>query len=666
MQVTVFSPPGSSRSSIPSNTLLVAGVRRDGTVGEPDCFGFVMDSDLAKESIADVPQWPTRDISARSSTGATEGALGQSVPHTPMTVQPQQTDSLPPPTVDSLMADPASQYSSQERQQTPALVSNGPFYKVPDEEFERLSMRSMNLQQRREAIKGELERKPQFEMDITIYEESIQALKQEIDDIKQLQHELGMQLAPLSDQMRSLVAVQRPMEDELSQLRAESFDNLGVLLKLRYLLSRERHRAVDVTFQADAKGVEASRLEVLQRRLDLLGGEQQELLVAKFHKDMQDLHQQLQQELQNRAEFEPLVDTMLARFAAMDDDNTEVDKLFEGEKAKLAAMQKRVEKLEEDMGNKMEDVMAYEAAAEERKAAAGEQDFSGLIRWLRANDPEPPAPAPAPTPASPMQTSGAYAPAMPTSGSYAQPPVPTPTVAPAPPAPMPARTPSMISTAVSGEGYHAASAAGAAPPTPYGGSSAYSAAPAPGPVPAPSVAPVASRASGYPPYSPALPTAAAPTAYPASAYSGEHRDEVTGTVASGTVPYSPAYPTRAASAAEAVPGPAIPTRASSTANPTASTGSVGSASSGTSDPLAKLRATPEDIEIDYSRQIGEGGFGIVYEGVLKKATRVAVKMIKGGVSAKTAQVFSKEVAVWNGLNQRNGELSSENCRKISF
>ncbi|KAI9029127.1 kinase-like domain-containing protein [Hyaloraphidium curvatum] len=71
--------------------------------------------------------------------------------------------------------------------------------------------------------------------------------------------------------------------------------------------------------------------------------------------------------------------------------------------------------------------------------------------------------------------------------------------------------------------------------------------------------------------------------------------------------------------------------------------------------LSKLRIAKDEVAYSTEKAsiLGEGSFGTVYRGVLRGATRVAVKTIKGDVTPETVQMFLKEIAVWDGLNQRN-------------
>ncbi|KAI9022654.1 kinase-like domain-containing protein [Hyaloraphidium curvatum] len=68
---------------------------------------------------------------------------------------------------------------------------------------------------------------------------------------------------------------------------------------------------------------------------------------------------------------------------------------------------------------------------------------------------------------------------------------------------------------------------------------------------------------------------------------------------------------------------------------------------------SKLLVSEHEVEIDRTRKLGEGGFGIVYVGKLRGTTTVAVKTIKGELDDRTMARFAKEVATWEGLVQRN-------------
>ncbi|KAI9009231.1 kinase-like domain-containing protein [Hyaloraphidium curvatum] len=69
--------------------------------------------------------------------------------------------------------------------------------------------------------------------------------------------------------------------------------------------------------------------------------------------------------------------------------------------------------------------------------------------------------------------------------------------------------------------------------------------------------------------------------------------------------------------------------------------------------VSKLRITAKDVKYEEKDWLGEGGFGKVYRGKLRGATVVAVKTIKGPVGPKTMKMFKDEIAVWEGLTQRN-------------
>lgn len=68
--------------------------------------------------------------------------------------------------------------------------------------------------------------------------------------------------------------------------------------------------------------------------------------------------------------------------------------------------------------------------------------------------------------------------------------------------------------------------------------------------------------------------------------------------------------------------------------------------------INKLRVSASDISYDPNAIVGEGSFGIVYAGLLKKATRVAVKVLRR-TDAKTRTMFLSEISVMDGLTQRN-------------
>lgn len=69
---------------------------------------------------------------------------------------------------------------------------------------------------------------------------------------------------------------------------------------------------------------------------------------------------------------------------------------------------------------------------------------------------------------------------------------------------------------------------------------------------------------------------------------------------------------------------------------------------------SKLLISESDVQIDESRKIGGGGFGEVYMGTLRNATRVAVKKVRGTLDTSAVQGFIREAQVWEGLGQRNG------------
>jgi len=68
------------------------------------------------------------------------------------------------------------------------------------------------------------------------------------------------------------------------------------------------------------------------------------------------------------------------------------------------------------------------------------------------------------------------------------------------------------------------------------------------------------------------------------------------------------------------------------------------------------REKPCSVDCYKNKTLGNGGFGVVYEGRLRKHQRVAVKMLKTN-DDKTRESFRKEIAVWDGLAQRNSMCS---------
>ncbi|KAI9032033.1 kinase-like domain-containing protein [Hyaloraphidium curvatum] len=69
--------------------------------------------------------------------------------------------------------------------------------------------------------------------------------------------------------------------------------------------------------------------------------------------------------------------------------------------------------------------------------------------------------------------------------------------------------------------------------------------------------------------------------------------------------------------------------------------------------LSKLRITKEELSYSEDAVLGQGTFGTVYKGVLRGATPVAVKTIRGSVTPRTVKMFLDEIRVWDGLTQRN-------------
>ncbi|KAI9008713.1 kinase-like domain-containing protein [Hyaloraphidium curvatum] len=101
-----------------------------------------------------------------------------------------------------------------------------------------------------------------------------------------------------------------------------------------------------------------------------------------------------------------------------------------------------------------------------------------------------------------------------------------------------------------------------------------------------------------------------------------------------------------------VAGPLVPEQGASESYDHISS-SGGSAGTEISSYLSKLRITSSEVFYDELLVLGEGGFGKVYRGVLRGATAVAVKTIKGTVEPKTVRMFLSEISVWEGLTQRN-------------
>jgi len=96
-------------------------------------------------------------------------------------------------------------------------------------------------------------------------------------------------------------------------------------------------------------------------------------------------------------------------------------------------------------------------------------------------------------------------------------------------------------------------------------------------------------------------------------------------------------------------------RSMTTAN-AASVGSSVSQAPATANPptTSKLLVDASEIVIDRTRRLGEGGFGVVYEGTFRGSIKVAVKTLKGDLDQRTINAFLKEVGNWEGLVQRNG------------
>ncbi|KAI9031091.1 kinase-like domain-containing protein [Hyaloraphidium curvatum] len=69
--------------------------------------------------------------------------------------------------------------------------------------------------------------------------------------------------------------------------------------------------------------------------------------------------------------------------------------------------------------------------------------------------------------------------------------------------------------------------------------------------------------------------------------------------------------------------------------------------------ISKLRVSASDIDYDKTKKpLGEGGFGVVYSGTFKKYNRVAIKVLKDA-NPKAMKDFAAEIAVWDGLVQKN-------------
>lgn len=84
-----------------------------------------------------------------------------------------------------------------------------------------------------------------------------------------------------------------------------------------------------------------------------------------------------------------------------------------------------------------------------------------------------------------------------------------------------------------------------------------------------------------------------------------------------------------------------------------STGTTTPPTSPISNSSSKLLIDASEIVVDRTQRLGEGGFGVVYVGMLRGSTPVAVKTIKGDLDEKTMRAFAKEVVTWEGLVQRN-------------
>lgn len=69
--------------------------------------------------------------------------------------------------------------------------------------------------------------------------------------------------------------------------------------------------------------------------------------------------------------------------------------------------------------------------------------------------------------------------------------------------------------------------------------------------------------------------------------------------------------------------------------------------------ILSKRIDRKDVEFSESTLIGQGGFGAVYKGVLKKTTKVAIKALFAGHDARAVAMFRNEIGVWGGLTQKN-------------
>lgn len=91
----------------------------------------------------------------------------------------------------------------------------------------------------------------------------------------------------------------------------------------------------------------------------------------------------------------------------------------------------------------------------------------------------------------------------------------------------------------------------------------------------------------------------------------------------------------------------------SNASRTSGGSSAPSASGTTLGGPPKLKIVESEVVVDTTQCLGEGGFGVVYAGVLRNSTRVAVKKIKAPLDERVTRAFIKEVVTWEGLVQRN-------------